>query len=124
MVPPHSPPLSERFGQALHLQRFLKLLTGGAFVFVKGVGVDVQGRADLGVAQESGDGGGVGAAGDHQARRRVAEAVDVEVVREAVFAEDVLKPPREGGWRHGEARTLAAEKVVVVSNFSCRNLSI
>ena len=56
--------------------------------------------------------GHVCAARNHQTGGGVAQAVDIELLRQAVLFQDALEPPREGGGRHGQACALTAEQEV------------
>ena len=72
----------------------------------------------LGVAKDARHCGHVCAARDHQTGGGVAQAVDVQMLRQAVLFQDALEPPCEGGGRHGQACALSAEQEVCCSQFS------
>ena len=64
------------------------------------------------MAQEARYGGYVGPAGDQQAGVGVPQGVDVQGSRQAVLLQNQLESPGEGGGRHGEPLSMAAEDVV------------
>ena len=74
-------------------QAALHNLAGGFLVFVERVGVDIQRGGWLAVAEKTRDRADVRAAGDEQARCRVAQAVDVQIVGQIVRTEDFLEAP-------------------------------
>ena len=78
------------------LQAALHDLAGGFLVFIKGMRVDIQRGRRLTVTKQSGDRADVRAAGDEQACRCVAQAVNVQVCRQIVCFEDFLETPSEG----------------------------
>ena len=96
-----------------NLQHLLQSRAGGLFVLVKGVGVDVQRGRGLAVAEDARHRGHIRAARNHQAGGGVAEGVDVQLLRQAVLLEDQLEAVGEGGGRHRELRSLAAEQEVI-----------
>ena len=102
----------------LYLQHPLQLRAGGFFVLVESVGVDVQRGGGLAVAKNACHCGHVRAARDHQTGGGVAQAVDVQMLRQAVLFQDALEPPCEGGGRHGQACALSAEQEVIGGQFS------
>ena len=53
------------------------------------------------------------AARDHQTGSGVSEGMDVQLLRQAVLLEDQLEAVGEGGGRHRELRSLAAEQEVI-----------
>ena len=101
-----------------YLQHSLQLRAGGFLVLVEGVGIDVQRGGGLGVTKDARHCGHVCAARDHQTGGGVAQAVDVQMLRQAVLFQDALEPPCEGGGRHGQACALSAEQEVCCSQFS------
>ena len=48
----------------------------------------------------------------------VPKGVDIQILWQAVLFQNQLKPPGEGGGRHGKAAALAAEQEVPVLQFS------
>ena len=96
-----------------NLQHLLQARAGGLFVFVEGVGVDVQRGGGLAVAEDARHRGHIRAARDHQTGGGVPEGMDVQLLRQAVLLEDQLEAVGEGGGRHGELRSLTAEQEVV-----------
>ena len=101
-----------------YLQHSLQFSTGGFLVLVEGVSVDVQRGGGLGVTKDARHCGHVCAARDHQTGGGVAQAVDVEVLRQAVLFQDALEPPGEGSGRHRQACALSAEQEIVGGQFS------
>ena len=77
-------------------QATLHDLTGCFFIFVKGVGVDIQRGRRLAVSEQSGNCADIRAAGDEQTCRRVTQAVDIQVCWQVVCFEDFLEAPSEG----------------------------
>ena len=69
-------------------------LTGCFFIFVKGVGVDIQRGRRLTVSQQPRNRTDIRAAGDEQACRCVAQAVDVQVGRKIVCQLSFSEPLR------------------------------
>ena len=96
----------------------MQLCAGGLFVFVEGVGVDVQRGGGLAVAEDARHRGHIRTARDHQTGGGVPEGMDVQLLRQAVLLEDQLEAVGEGGGRHGELRPLAAEQEVIGGQFS------
>lgn len=96
-----------------YLQHFLQSRAGGLFVLVEGVGIDIQRGGGLTVAEDARHRGNIRAVRDHEAGGGVPEGMDVQLLRQAVLLEDQLEAPGEGGRRHGEACTLAAEQEVI-----------
>ena len=80
-----------------YLQHSLQLRAGGLFVLVEGMSVDVQRSGGLAVAEDARHCGHVRAACNHQTGGGVAQAVDIELLRQAVLFQDALEPPGEGG---------------------------
>ena len=95
-----------------YLQHPLQLRAGGFFVLVEGVSVDVQRGGGLTVAEDTCYRGHVCAARNHQAGGGVTQAVDIELLRQAVLFQDALEPPGEGSGRHRQACALSAEQEV------------
>ena len=91
----------------------MQLCAGGLFVFVEGVGVDVQRGGGLAVAEDARHRGHIRTARDHQTGGGVPEGMDVQLLRQAVLLEDQLEAVGEGGGRHGELRSLTAEQEVI-----------
>ena len=77
------------------LQAALHNLAGGFLILVESVGVDVQCSRWLTVSEKPRDRADIRAAGDEQACRRVAQAVDIQVRRQVICLEDFLKSPCE-----------------------------
>ena len=100
---------------SLDFQTALHDLAGGFLIFVESVGVDVQCSRRLTVTEQSCDRADVRAAGDEQACRRVAQAVDVQVGWQIVCFQDFLEAPSEHRGRHRLFRTLSAEHIVILS---------
>ena len=96
-----------------YLQDSLQARAGGLFVLVEGVGIDIQRGGGLTVAEDARHRGNIRAARDHQTGGGVPEGMDVQLLRQAVLLEDQLEAPGEGGGRHGQACTLAAEQEVI-----------
>ena len=101
-----------------YLQHSLQFCAGGFFVLVEGVGIDVQRGGGLTVTEDARYRGHVRAACNHQAGGGVAQAVDIELLRQTVLFQNALESPREGGGRHGQACALSAEQEVCCSQFS------
>ena len=96
-----------------NLQHSLQARAGGLFVLVEGVGVNVQRGGGLAVAEDARYRGHIRAARDHQTGGGVPEGMDVQLLRQAVLLEDQLEAVGEGGGRHGQLRSLAAEQKVI-----------
>ena len=73
-------------------------LAGGFPVLIERVGVDIQRGRWLTVSEQSSNCANVRAAGDEQACRRVAQAVDVQIGWKIVCFQDFLEAPCEGRW--------------------------
>lgn len=73
-------------------------LAGGFLVLIERVGVDIQRGRRLAVSEQSCDRADIRAAGDEQACRRVAQAVDVQIGWKIVCFQDFLEAPCEGRW--------------------------
>ena len=72
------------------LQAALHDLAGGFLVFIERVGVDIQRGRRLTVSEQSSNRTDIRAAGDEQACRCVAQAVDVQICWQIVRFEDFL----------------------------------
>ena len=92
----------------------MQLCAGGLFVFVEGVGVDVQRGGGLAVAEDARHRGHIRTARDHQTGGGVPEGMDVQLLRQAVLLENQLEAVGEGCGRHGEPRPLSAEQEVII----------
>ena len=57
--------------------------------------------------------GNICAARNHQAGGGVAQAVDIELLRQTILFQNALEPPGEGGGRYGKACALTAEQEVI-----------
>ena len=66
-------------------------LAGGFLVLIERVGVDIQRGRRLAVSEQSSNCADVRAAGDEQACRRVAQAVNIQVRWQVIRLEDFLK---------------------------------
>ena len=95
------------------LQAALHNLAGGFLVLIERVGVDVQRGRRLAVSEQSSNCADVRAAGDEQACRRVAQAVNIQVRWQVIRLEDFLEAPCEGRWCHREFHALSAEHIVI-----------
>ena len=80
---------------SLDFQTTLHNLAGGFLVLIEGVGVDIQRGRRLAVSEQSSNCADVRAAGDEQACRRVAQAVNIQVRRQVVCFENFLETPSE-----------------------------
>lgn len=97
-----------------YLQHSLQARAGGLFVLVESVGINIQRGGGLAVAEDARHRGHIRAARDHQTGGGVAEGVDVQLLRQAVFLEDQLEAVGEGSGRHGQLRSLTAEQEVII----------
>ena len=100
------------------IQAALHNLAGGFLVFIERVGVDIQRGRRLTVTEKPRNCADVRAAGDEQACRRVAQAVDVQVRRKIVCFQDFLESPCEGRWCHRQFHALSAEHIVILGLLS------
>ena len=100
-------------GDSLDLQAALHDLAGGFRVLIERVGVDIQRGRRLTVSEQSSNCADIRAAGDEQACRCVAQAVDVQVGWKIVCFQDFLESPCEGRWCHREFHALSAEHIVI-----------
>ena len=75
---------------SLDFQTTLHNLAGSFLVLIERVGVDIQRGRRLAVSEQSSNCADVRAAGDEQACRRVAQAVDVQICWQIVRFEDFL----------------------------------
>ena len=82
----------------LDFQFVLHDLAGGFLVLIERVGVDIQRGRRLAVSEQSSNCADVRAAGDEQACRRVAQAVNIQVRWQVIRLEDFLEAPCEGRW--------------------------
>ena len=82
----------------LDFQFVLHDLAGGFLVLIERVGVDIQRGRRLAVSEQSSNCADIRAAGDEQACRRVAQAVDVQIGWKIVCFQDFLEAPCEGRW--------------------------
>ena len=96
-----------------YLQHFLQARAGGLFVLVESMGIDIQRGGGLTVAEDARHRCHIRTARDHQAGGGVPEGMDVQRLRKAVLLEDQLEAVGEGGGRHRELRSLAAEQEVI-----------
>ena len=94
-------------------QATLHDLTCRFFVLIECVRVNIQRGRRLTVSEQSCDRADIRAAGDEQACRRVAQAVDIQVRRQVICLENFLKSPCEGRGRHRELHALSAEYIVI-----------
>ena len=101
-------------GDSLDLQTALHDLACRFLVLIEGVCIDIQRGRRLAVTEQSCDRADVRAAGDEQACRCVAQAVDVQVGRQIVRLENFLKAPSERRGRHRELHALSAEHIIVL----------
>ena len=85
---------------SLDLQAALHDLAGGFLVLIEGMCIDIQRGRRLAVSEQSSNCADIRAAGDEQACRRVAQAVDVQICRQIVCFEDFLEAPCERRGRH------------------------
>ena len=74
----------------LDFQCVLHDQAGGFLVLIERVGVDIQRGRRLAVSEQSSNCADIRAAGDEQACRRVAQAVDVQICWQIVRFEDFL----------------------------------
>ena len=75
---------------SLDFQTTLHNLAGGFLVLIERVGVDIQRGRRLAVSEQSSNCADIRAAGDEQACRCVAQAVDVQICWQIVRFEDFL----------------------------------
>ena len=85
-------------GDSLDFQAALHDLAGGLFVLIECVRVNIQRGRRLAVSEKPCDRADIRAAGDEQACRRVAQAVDVQIGWKIVCFQDFLEAPCEGRW--------------------------
>ena len=83
------------------------------FVLIEGVCIDIQRGRRLTVSQQPRNRTDIRAAGDEQACRRVAQAVDIQVRRQVICLEDFLEAPCECRGRHRKFHALSAEHIVI-----------
>ena len=101
-----------------YLQHSLQFRAGSLFVFVESMGIDIQRGGRLGVSKDARYRCHVRTACDHQAGGGVAQAVNIELLRQAVLFQNALEPPGESGGCHGQACALSAEQKVIGGQFS------
>ena len=77
------------------LQAALHNLAGGLLVLIKGMCIDIQRGRRLAVSEQSSNCADIRAAGDEQACRRVAQAVNIQVRRQVICLENFLEAPSE-----------------------------
>ena len=94
-------------------QAALHDLACGFLIFVESVGVDIQRGRRLTVSEKPCDRADIRAAGDEQACRRVAQAVDIQIGRKIVRLEDFLEAPCEGRGCHRKFHAFSAEYIVI-----------
>ena len=82
----------------LDFQCVLHNLAGGFLVLIERVGVDIQRGRWLTVSEKPRNRTDIRAAGDEQACRRVAQAVNIQVRWQVIRLEDFLEAPCEGRW--------------------------
>ena len=99
---------------SLDFQTTLHNLAGSFLVLIERVGVDIQRGRRLAVSEQSSNCADIRAAGDEQACRCVAQAVDVQICRQIVCLEDFLEVPCEGRGRHREIHAFSAEHIVIL----------
>ena len=95
-------------------QAALHNLAGGFLVLIERVGVDIQRGRRLTVSEQSSNCADIRAAGDEQACRCVAQAVDVQICRQIICLEDFLEAPSERRGRHRQFHALSAEHIVIL----------
>ena len=83
---------------SLDFQTTLHNLARRFLVLIERVGVDIQRGRRLAVSEQSSNCADIRAAGDEQACRRVAQAVDIQVRRQVICLENFLEAPCEGRW--------------------------
>ena len=98
---------------SLDFQTTLHNPAGGFLVLIEGVGVNIERGRWLAVAEKSCDRADIRAAGDEQACRCVAQAVDIQICGRGIHLEDFLEAPCEGRRRHRQFHALSAEHIVV-----------
>ena len=86
----HSATGQSFLGDSLDFQAALHDLAGNFLVLIERVGVDIQRGRRLAVSEQSSNCADIRAAGDEQACRRVAQAVDVQICWQIVRFEDFL----------------------------------
>ena len=91
----HSATGQSFLGDSLDFQTTLHNLARRFFVLIERVGVDVQCSRWLTVSEQSSNCADIRAAGDEQACRRVAQAVNIQVCGQIVRFEDFFEPPCE-----------------------------
>ena len=89
-------------------------LAGGFLVLIERVGVDIQRGRRLAVSEQSSNCADIRAAGNEQACRRVAKAVDIQVRRQVICLENFFEAPCESRRRHRELHAFSAEYIVIL----------
>ena len=82
----------------------MQLCSGGLFVLIEGVSVDVERGGGLAVAEDARHRGHIRTARDHQTGGGVPEGMDVQLLRQAVLLEDQL----EAVWQRNTIRSLSS----------------
>ena len=98
----------------LRLFSFQPLLQHSACLFplgIEAIGVDVKRGAHLAVPEQPRHGCNVRTVGNQQAGIGVAQRMHIEILGQAVLADDVLKLRRERAGTHGKLAVQPAEKV-------------
>ena len=98
---------------SLDFQTTLHNLARRFLVLIERVGVDIQRGRRLAVSEQSSNCADVRAAGDEQACRRVAQAVDIQICGQVIRLEDFLEAPSERRGSHRELYALSAEHIIV-----------
>ena len=80
---------------SLDFQTTLHNLAGSFLVLIERVGVDIQCGRRLAVSEQSSNCADIRAAGDEQACRCVAQAVDIQIYGQVIRLEDFLETPSE-----------------------------
>ena len=109
----HSATGQSFLGDSLDFQTTLHNLARRFLVLIERVGVDIQRGRRLAVSEQSSNCADVRAAGDEQACRRVAQAVDIQICGQVIRLEDFLEAPSERRGCHRELYALSAEHIIV-----------
>lgn len=97
--------------------RFAEFLSGKTLVFVKGMAVDVQGGAGLGVTQQARHRSNIHALGNEHAGIGVAQTVHIQIFWQTVLTKYFFEPEGEGTGHHGIAIGLP-EQIVVLCKYT------
>ena len=89
----HSATGQSFLGDSLDLQTTLHDLAGRFLVLIEGVGVNIERGRRLTMSEKPRDRADVRAAGDEQACRRVAQAVNIQVRWQVIRLEDFFEAP-------------------------------